>query len=47
MSLLGIAMIVLGIWIAIKVVSLVIRLAMVMLVIGGLYVLVSPLLGMH
>ena len=47
MSLLGIAMVVSGIWIAIKVASLVIRLAMVVLVIGGLYVLLSPLLGMH
>jgi len=47
MSLLGVAMIVLGIWIAIKVVSLVIRLAMVVLVVAGLYVLFGPLLGVH
>jgi hypothetical protein len=45
MSLLGICMIVLGIYVAIKVVSLVIRLAMVLLVIVGLYLLLGPVLG--
>lgn len=47
MSLLGIVMIVLGIYITIKVTSLLVRLAMVVLVIGGLYLLLGPLLGVH
>ncbi len=47
MSLIGIAMIVLGIWIAIKVVSIVIRLAMLVFVIAGLYLLFGPMLGIH
>jgi hypothetical protein len=45
MSLLGMCMIVLGIYVAIKVVSLVIRLSMVILVIFGLYLLLGPLVG--
>jgi len=45
MSLLGICMIVLGIFVAIKVVSLVIRLSMVILVIFGLYLLLGPVFG--
>jgi len=45
MSLLGICMIVLGIYVAIKVVSLVIRLSMVILVIFGLYLLLGPVFG--
>jgi len=47
MSLLGICMIVLGIYVAIKVVSLVIRISMVILVIFGLYLLLGPMLGVH
>ena len=45
MSLLGICMIALGIYVAIKVVSLVIRISMAILVIFGLYLLLGPLVG--
>ena len=45
MSLLGICMIVLGIYVAIKVVSFVIRISMAILVIFGLYLLLGPLVG--
>ena len=45
MSLLGIGMIVLAVVVALKVVSLVIRLAMVVLVLFGLYLVFGPVLG--
>ncbi len=45
MSVFGMIMVVLGVYIAIKVVSLVIRLAMLLLVAGGLYLMFSPMLG--
>ena len=45
MTLFGIAMIVIGILVAVKVVGLVIRLAMVVLVLIGLYLILAPMLG--
>lgn len=45
MTLFGIAMIVIGILVAVKVVGLVIRLAMVVLVLIGLYLVFAPMLG--
>jgi len=45
MSLFGIVLVVLGVYVALKVVSLVIRFAMVLLVLFGLYLLLAPMLG--
>ncbi len=45
MSLLGIGMLSVGVFIALKVASLVIRLAMVVLILFGAYLLFAPMLG--
>jgi hypothetical protein len=45
MSLLGIALVVIGIMIAIKVVGFMLRIGMLLLVVAGLYVVFGPMLG--
>lgn len=46
MNLLGIVLIVLGIWLAIKAVGLLFRLAMLALIVLGAWLLLGPLLGL-
>ena len=46
MSWLGIVLIVVGIIVAVKVAGFVLRLAMVVLVLAGLYLLLGPMLGL-
>jgi hypothetical protein len=46
MSLLGILLVIVGVVLAIKVAGAVVRLLMVVLVIGGLYLLFGPMLGL-
>ena len=46
MSLLGILLVVIGIVVAIKVAGAMIRLLMVVLVLGGLYLVFAPMLGL-
>lgn len=43
MSLLGIVLVIVGVFVAIKVVGVVVRLAMVLLVLFGLYLLLGPM----
>ena len=46
MSWLGIVLIVLGVIVAVKVAGFVLRLAMALLVLAGLYLLLGPMLGL-
>ena len=46
MSLLGILLVVIGIVVAIKVAGVLVRLLMVVLVLGGLYLALGPMLGL-
>ena len=46
MSLLGIVLVVLGVWLAFKLVGALLKLAMVALVVVGLWMLVGPYLGL-
>ena len=45
MSWLGIALVVIGVFIAIKVVGVVVRIGMLLLVVAGLYLAFGPMLG--
>ena len=45
MSWLGIALVVIGIFIAIKVVGVVVRIGMLLLIVAGLYLVFGPMLG--
>ena len=45
MSWLGIALVVIGVFIAIKVVGVVVRIGMLLLIVAGLYLAFGPMLG--
>lgn len=46
MSLLGIVLVIVGIWLAIKLVGAFLKVAMILLVVFGLWILIGPYVGL-